>query len=63
MILHIKDSDTGESQLDVVPVPEGFSFQMHGHPDLVAGDYVSVIVNPAQAAKLIKYLMGGSTAL
>jgi hypothetical protein len=57
--LRIKDSDTGESTLDVVAVPEGFSFQMHylhaEGPD--QNDYLSVIVSPADAAELRDFLL------
>ena len=55
MILKIKDSDTGETGMDVVPVPEGFSFQVYDHN---MQDYISVIVSPRDCAKLINYLQG-----
>lgn len=54
-ILKINDSDSGESGLDVVPVPEGFSFQMYLHAE---EGYISVIVSPRDCARLIRYLQG-----
>ena len=53
-VLKIKDSDTGESGLDIVSVPEGFSFQMFQHD---MDDYISVIVSPSDAERIAQFLI------
>lgn len=59
-MLKIRDSDTGESSVDVVRVPEGFSLQM-GYTDQSLNpegfDYISVIVSKDDAFKLVDFLM------
>src|SRR6266540_3460895 len=58
-LLKIRDSDTGESVLDVVRVDEGFSFQMgpvKGVETMEWPDYISTIVSPEDAAKLAQFL-------
>lgn len=55
-LLKLRDSDTGESKLDVVRVPEGFSFQMAYVTE--PGGYVSVIVSPEDALNLADFLRG-----
>lgn len=59
--LKLRDSDTGESIMDCVKVPEGFSFQIscsaatvREEPD---GDgYVSCIVSPPDARRLMDHI-------
>lgn len=56
------DSDTGESVLDVVRVPEGYSLQMafaKPNPELhITGGYISVILDREQAATVADLLRG-----
>lgn len=58
MMLRIRDADTGESDLQVVPVPEGFSFQMAlaDTMPLEGATMVSCIVSRADAARLVDFL-------
>ena len=53
-MVKIEDSDTGESEMDVVAVPEGFSFQIAQRGEL---EYVSVICSRDDAYKLVDFLM------
>lgn len=58
-VLKLIDSDTGESSMDVVRVPEGFSIQLgmrNGVP--MPEDYISVILNPEQVDELAVFLTG-----
>lgn len=50
----IIDCDDRSSQLDVVVVPEGFSFQMAMIDQ--RSEYLSVIVSPEEAEQLIDFL-------
>lgn len=59
--LHLTDSDTGESEMDVVPVPEGFSLQLGGRDEKDYG-YVSIILNPGQALNLAHFLIAEAHA-
>jgi hypothetical protein len=54
-ILHVRDCDDGATVLDVVEVPEGYSFQI---ADVTPGatGYTSVIVSPEDAARLRTFL-------
>lgn len=52
-IICLLDSDTGESRLDVVRVPEGVSVQVAVHG---GADFVSVILSPDQALALWHWL-------
>jgi hypothetical protein len=58
-VIKFKDSDTGESTMDVVRVPEGFSFQVSyiagEGPDM--NDMVSVILSPEQANDLRDFIL------
>lgn len=55
--IKFRDSDTGESTLYVVEVPEGYSIQI----DQDFGDYLSCIISPEQARQLRDFL-GGNDA-
>jgi hypothetical protein len=58
-VLHLHDSDTGESSMDVVSVPEGFSLQLFGqHED----DYRSIILSPESAHELADFIKEKSLA-
>lgn len=51
--MRIEDSDTGESSMDVVPVPEGLSVQIGLKGQL---EYLSVIVSPTDEERLFTFL-------
>jgi hypothetical protein len=56
-VLKVKDSDTGESHLHVVRVPEGFSLQMGWYSGATKPfDYISVIVSPEDARRIVGFL-------
>ena len=56
-VLRITDCDTGESTLDIVPVPEGFSLQLKYEDDL---EFRSIIVSPADASRIVNALASPS---
>src|SRR2546425_532692 len=53
-IFRCYDSDTGESELNLVQIPEGVSVQI-GLRD--GNDYLSVIIPPDQAVKMAAWLV------
>lgn len=57
-MLRIRDADTGESDLQVVPIPEGFSFQvaLGGMMPLEGATMVSCVVSRVDARKLAAFL-------
>lgn len=58
-VLRLQDEDTGESKMDVVPVPEGFSFQLWQAGE---DDYRSIILKPSTAENLARFLQGENGA-
>lgn len=52
-VLHLTDEDTGESKMDVVPVPEGFSLQLWQAGE---EDYRSIIIKPFTGIRLAYFL-------
>lgn len=56
-LLHLHDEDTGESRMDVVCVPEGFSFQLALNEPTGDGiDFCSIIVSHERAKTLAAFL-------
>jgi hypothetical protein len=58
MLLRLTDCDTGESTLDVVRIPEGYSLQLHWG----SGGFSSIILDPEAAARLARTLLPLSAA-
>lgn len=58
MLHRIRDADTGESEMHVVPIPEGFSFQIAqvGAMALEGATMQSCIVSRVDAGKLVAFL-------
>ena len=52
-VFKLADAEGDPTRLDVVAVPEGFSFQMY---DLREDGYISVIVEPAEARRLMDFM-------
>ena len=57
-VLRITDCDTGESTLDIVPVPEGFSLQLGSDRE-----FRSIIVSPADASRIVSVLASPSRGM
>lgn len=57
-VLNLVDEDDGTTSMDVVVVPEGFSFQigMVGMPIPDKTSYISIILTPPTAKLLIPFL-------
>lgn len=55
-VLQIADSDDGQSKMDIVSIPEGFSFQV----DSDACGYTSVIVNHFDAAEIVAFIQANT---
>jgi hypothetical protein len=57
--IRFKDSDTGEALMDVVAVPEGFSFQVSylAATEVDFSDYLSIIIKPEDAEELRDFLL------
>lgn len=53
-MIRFRDCDTGETTLDVVRVPEGFSLQLAyvADPRDVDPDFLSIVLDDAAAARL-----------
>lgn len=58
-LLSIRDADTGESEMHIRRVPDGFSLQIQQRG---ADDYLSVILIPDTARQLRDYLQGNLPA-
>lgn len=54
-MLRIRDCDDGRTEMDVVVVPEGLSFQIGSVGD---NDYQSIICSPVDAARLVSFIIG-----
>lgn len=56
-MLRIDDSDTGESFMDIVKIPEGFSFQMQMKIGAQPVEFVSVIVSGIDADRIVTFML------
>jgi hypothetical protein len=56
-VIKFKDSDTGESGMDVVSVPEGFSLQLYPTDGEMPTDYISIILSKIDAFRLTQWML------
>jgi hypothetical protein len=53
-VIKFMDAEGDPTRLDVVEVPEGYSFQMY---DVQEEGYISVIISPDDATRLLQFLL------
>lgn len=61
-VAKFQDTDTGESCMDVVEVPEGVSLQMYYHPSVQRDgegwptEYISIVLDRTRIEELVEIL-------